>query len=72
MMADTESSPEIEDLDVDVGDADSVRGGMTQKQRRAEIARLEKHGYRAVACERDGDLYENPKTHKTKLVPFAR
>lgn len=71
-MADAESSPRIEDLDVDVADADSVRGGMTQKQRLAEIARLEKHGYKAVACELDGDLYENPKTHRTILVPFAR
>ena len=71
-MADAEKSSRIEDLDVDVAAADSVRGGMSQKQRLAEIARLEKHGYKAVACERDGDLYENPKTHKTKLVPFAR
>lgn len=71
-MADAESSPQVEDLDVDAAAADSVRGGMSQKQRLAEITRLEKHGYRAVACERDGDLYENPKTHKTKLVPFAR
>jgi hypothetical protein len=71
-MADAESSPQIEDLDVDVASADSVRGGMSQKQRQSEIARLEKHGYRLEACELGGDLYVNPKTHKTKIVPYVR
>jgi hypothetical protein len=71
-MADAEGSSRIEDLDVDVASADSVRGGMTQKQRQTEIATLEKHGYRLESCELGGDLYVNPKTHKTKLVPYVR
>jgi hypothetical protein len=71
-MAEAESSPRIEDLEVDITAADSVRGGMTQKQRQAEIARLEKHGYKLVSCELDGDVFVNPKTHKTKIVPYVR
>jgi hypothetical protein len=71
-MADAESTAKIGDLEVDTTAADSVRGGMTQKQRQAEIARLERHGYRAMGCERDGDLFVNPKTHKTKIVPYVR
>jgi hypothetical protein len=71
-MADAESSPQVEDLEVDVAAADAVRGGMTQKQRLAEIARLEKHGYKMVSCEVEGDVFVNPKTHKTKLVPYVR
>jgi hypothetical protein len=52
--------------------AESVVGGMTQKQRHAEIARLERHGYKLELCEPRGDVYVNPKTHKTKIVPYVR
>ncbi len=70
-MADAEKSPAIEDLEVDTTAADAVRGGMTQRQRQAEIARLERHGYVNVSCEPQGDVFTNPKTHKTKIVPYV-
>lgn len=70
-MADAETSPSIEDLEVDGDEADAVRGGMTQKQRQAEVTRLEHHGWKMVSCEPQGDVFVNPKTHETKIVPYV-
>jgi hypothetical protein len=70
-MADAESTPRIGDLEVDTMAAESVVGGMTHKQRHAEITRLERHGYKLELCEPRGDVYVNPKTHKTKIVPYV-
>jgi hypothetical protein len=70
-MDDAKSSPPIEDLELDSSAAESVKGGLTHKQRQAEIARLEKQGYVNVSCEPQGDVYLNSKTHKTKIVPYA-
>jgi hypothetical protein len=71
-MADAESTAGLGDLEVDTTAADSVRGGMTQRQRQAEVARLERHGYKLELCEPRGDVYVNPKTHKTHIVPYVR
>jgi hypothetical protein len=71
-MADAESTARVGDLEVDTTAADSVRGGMTLRQRQAEITRLKKAGWIGSECTPEGDVYFNPKTHKTKIVPYVR
>jgi len=70
-MADPETTPPIDDLEVDTAEADSVRGGTTLMHRQAEIARLKKHGWIEGECTPEGDVFLNPKTHKTKIVPYV-
>jgi hypothetical protein len=70
-MADPEQGSPIEDLEVHGEDADSVRGGMIQQQRQAEISRLKKAGWIEGQCTPKGDLFINPKTHERKLVPYV-
>jgi len=70
-MGEAENTPLVEDLELDSADADAVKGGLTHKQRQAQIAHLEKLGYVGTSCDDTGDIYVNPKTHATKIVPYA-
>lgn len=70
-MNEVESHPHVEDIEPDETAAAGVVGGWTNKQREAEIRRLEREGFVGVSCEARGDVFVNKKTHQRKIVPFV-